>query len=253
MAKILSLLCRLLLIVGTVFAPCAMLSAADGKKPDLSEVAKQIMERTNIFRREKNLRPLASEERLSVTARDFAKFIADTGKYGHQTDGSQPYERAERHGFEYCIVLENLAYKYNSEGVTQEDLIRFFVESWKKSPSHRKNMLDPDVTQTGVAVMNRGKAYYCAVQMFGRPKSAMIEFEIANKASIPLEYSIGEEEYTLFPQRIRAQEICRDPTIKVKLPGEKDPQILKPGNGDRFEYRKVGKGRYSLIRAEKAK
>jgi uncharacterized protein YkwD len=238
-------------MVFDVFIASAIQSAADEKKPDLNEVASRIIERTNSFRKEKNLQPLASEEKLSATAREFAKFIADTGKYGHEADGLQPYERAARHGYEYCIVLENLAYKYDSEGVTQEGLISFFVESWKDSLNHRKNMLDPDVTQIGVAIMSRGKGYYCAVQMLGRPKSAMIRFEIANKTDIPLEYTVDDKEYTLMPQRIHDQETCRGPAITLRLPGDKDLQKVRPANGDRFEYRRIRKGVYGLILVEK--
>jgi uncharacterized protein YkwD len=251
MTRIVFQLCAQLLIGCAVSVAPAIPSGVEGKKPDLNEVAKAIVEGTNVFRKEKNLQLLASDESLSATARDFAKFIADTGKYGHQADGLQPYQRAERHGYEYCVVLENLAYKYNSEGVTREELISFFVESWKDSPNHRKNMLDPDVTQTGVGIMNRGKGYYCAVQMFGRPKSAMIKFEIANKTDIPLEYTLDDKKYTLMPQRIHDQETCRDPAITLQPPGEKDLQKVRPANGDRFEYRRIRKGVYGLIRVEK--
>lgn len=36
--------------------------------------------------------------------------MAKTGKYGHAADGRKPAERAAAHGYEYCIVRENIAY-----------------------------------------------------------------------------------------------------------------------------------------------
>ncbi len=228
---------------------CAV-SAMRPDDPDADDVADQIVARTNTFRKEHKLSSLSVDEQLAATARDFAKFMATSGKYGHQADGRQPFERAERHGYEYCVVLENIAFKYESAGTGQEDLIRFFVESWKNSPRHRKNMLDPDITQTGVAVMSRGKGRYYAVQMFGRPKSDMITFEIANRADIPLEYKVGDESLTLLPQRIREQDLCQDVSLVVKLKGVKAPKAITPANGDRFEYRKGSKGVYTFTRAQ---
>ncbi len=244
--KNLCLKCLILLVVCSTSAVCAMLP----KDPDPDEVAGQIVARTNSFRKEHKLSPLSADEQLTAAARDFAKFMASSGKYGHQADGRQPFERAERHGYEYCVVLENIAFKYESAGIGQEELIRFFVESWKNSPRHRKNMLDPDITHTGVAVADRGKGYYYAVQMFGRPKSAMVTFEIANRADIPLEYKVGEESLTLLPQRIREQDLCQDVSVVVKLKGVKAPKTITPANGDRFEYRKGSKGVYSFTRAK---
>ena len=40
----------------------------------------------------------------------------------------------------------------NSSGFTPKELADGFLEGWKQSPGHRKNMLDPDVTQIGVGV-----------------------------------------------------------------------------------------------------
>jgi uncharacterized protein YkwD len=223
--------------------------AADREQnPDLDELARQIVDRTNAFRKKNRLPPLSSDEQLTATASDFAKFMAETGKYGHTSDGKQPYERANLHGYEHCIVLENIAFKYNSEGIAQEELLTFFVESWKESPSHRKNMLDRDLTQTGVAVRLRGKKYYYAVQVFGRPKAAMIKFEIANQADIPLEYTLGDQSFTLKPKRAHEQEICRKIAIVATISGLRNPKSYIPESGDHFEYRKNNRGLYSFVR-----
>jgi uncharacterized protein YkwD len=223
---------------------------SDKKNPDLDIVAGNIVERTNDFRNKFKLPALSEEKTLSESAADFAKFMAATGKYGHESDGKQPYERANLHGYDHCVVLENIALKFGSEGVAQEELISFFVEGWEKSPEHRKNMLDPDVTQTGVAVKHNGRGYYYAVQMFGQPQSAMMRFEIYNRADIPLEFDLGGQKYTLDPNGIHELEICHPSAVVVIPRGSKNSQTFNPANGDRFEYRKNPQGTYSFIRAE---
>ena len=89
---------------------------------------------------------------LTDAARDFAAYMARTSRYGHTADGSRPADRAASHGYEYCVIAENIAYAFNSDGYTTEELGKTFVEGWKHSPGHRRNMLDPDVAETGVAV-----------------------------------------------------------------------------------------------------
>jgi uncharacterized protein YkwD len=109
---------------------------------------------------------------LARTVRDFVDFMARTDRYGHEADGKQPADRARGHGYDYCLVSENIAYQYNSAGFRTAALARDFVEGWKHSPQHRKNMLEPAATQTAVAVARSEKSgRYYAVQMFGRPKS----------------------------------------------------------------------------------
>ena len=90
------------------------------------------------------------------TAQAFADYMARTDRYGHTADGNQPSDRAKARGYDYCIVLENIAYAFNSEGFTGEKLAGQFVTGWQNSPGHRRNMLDPDVTETGVAVLKLG-------------------------------------------------------------------------------------------------
>ena len=98
------------------------LAQAEPKAPDLSKVTTQIVERTNDFRKSEKRAPVKANPELTRAAEYFAKFMAETGKYGHEADGSKPADRAKKHGYEYSIVLENIAYMYNSEGFTTDAL-----------------------------------------------------------------------------------------------------------------------------------
>jgi uncharacterized protein YkwD len=191
----------------------------DEKKPDLEAVARDIVDKTNAFREHEGRPRVAVNARLSETARDFADYMARTGRYGHTADGNQPADRAARHRYDYCVIAENIAYAFNSDGFTTEELGKNFVEGWENSPGHRRNMLDPDVTDTGVAVARSEKTgYYFAVQMFGRPKSLALRFKLVNESTAPVTYRIADQTFSLPPRYIRTHERCRPAEVTFELP-----------------------------------
>ena len=205
-------------------------SQAADKTPDLAEAVKQIVGQTNEFREEEKRSPVEADSKLTETAQYFADFMARTDKYGHTADGNQPSQRARKHGYEYCLISENIAYQYSSAGFSTEDLARRFVDGWKNSPGHRKNMLEAGVTETGVAVARSEKSgNYYAVQMFARPKSKAIEFTITNESSTEVEYQIGEKKFPLPARLTRTHQMCRDAEIKFDWP-KGDSSTVKAGN-----------------------
>ena len=141
--------------------------------------------------------------------------------------------------YEYCLISENIAYDETSAGITSEALAENFVDGWKQSPEHRKNMLDPDVLDTGVAVArNETTGKYYAVEMFGRPISKSIQFEIANDSDATVEYQIAERKYSLPPHYTRKHQECRSSGLAFLLPsGEKAKDkttTVKANHGDQF-------------------
>lgn len=110
-------------------------------------------------------------------------------------------------------------------------------------------MLDPDVTETGAAVARSDKSgYYYAVQMFGRPKSAAVEFKIDNRAGGTVEYAIGEQAFTLPPRYVRTHTRCRPAELTFRWPGEKaTPTTVKPAAGDRLVVTRDG-GEYRVAK-----
>jgi uncharacterized protein YkwD len=209
----------------------APLAAAD--TPDVPKAVRLVLDRTNEFRKGEKREAVKVNPELTKAAEYFAKFMAETDKYGHEADDSKPADRAKKHGYDYCIVLENIAWMSNPAGFTTESLGGGLVTGWKESPGHRKNMLDPDVTETGVAIAHSEKSgKYYGVQMFGRPKSLAVEFKIANRSDVKLEYTIGEDKYTLDPRTIQTHTLCRAGEAKFQTPTGLDP--IKFGAGDRF-------------------
>ena len=155
---------------------CALPWPADAQRhPDLSRVEAIVLEGTNEFRRTEHLDSVQPNSRLDEAAREFAAFMARTGKFDHDADGRQPHERALAHGYRYCFIAENLSYQYNTADFRTDVLAQRLVDGWKNSPSHRRNMLRDGVTETAVAVARvegKGMTRYYAVQLFARPRPA---------------------------------------------------------------------------------
>jgi uncharacterized protein YkwD len=215
--------------------------AASRRSPDLSEVVDRIIRRTNEFRKEERRPEVKVDAKLTSTARYFADYMASTDEYGHSADGIRAGDRAKRHGYEYCVIAENIAYEYSSAGFSTADLAKKFFAGWKDSPEHRKNMLDPDVTGTGVAIARSEKSgYYYAVQMFGRPEADRIKFKITNQSGVPVRYQVEGRSYLLAPSNTRSHEICRHSDLTLLPPNDKTEnqnagiQKVSPKNGDQY-------------------
>lgn len=216
-------------------------------QPDTPQVERRVIESTNDFRRDERLQPVARSDRLEAAARSFAQYMAQTGKYGHDADGSSPSARARRHGYDYCLVSENISYQYSSGGFTTADLARQFYEGWKNSPGHRKNMLDADATDTAVAVARSERnGYYYAVQMFGKPRSQAIHFQVRNASDAPVRYRVGDDSFTVAPSGVRTHMQCREEALVLEgARGEGAKATAR--NGERFVV--VGdRGRVALRR-----
>jgi uncharacterized protein YkwD len=230
----------------------ASAKGSDGS-PNLVEVAEQIVQATNAFRRQEGRSPVTVQAELTKAADYFARYMARTEQYSHDADGSQPWERAAKFGYAYCMVLENIAYQYSSRGFTSQALAEAFVQGWKESPGHRRNMLDPDVSETGVAIAQSDKTgRYYAVHMFGRPKTQEITFQITNRADTAISYTVDDKSFSLQPSSTLKHQHCKPPEIKFPWNRQGTPaasgeeEVLRPADGDHFLIRKNEAGQYKV-------
>jgi uncharacterized protein YkwD len=237
---------------GLLFALLLPVNAEGQAKPDLSRVEALVIEGTNDFRRQEHRPQVERDDKLEKAARDFAMLLARTGEFGHEAGGSTPSERARRHGYDFCIISENIANQYSSAGFQTPDLARKLVEGWKNSPGHRKNMLAPDVMDTAVAVAHstaKGLQRYYAVQMFGRPRSASVEFQVSNATPVPVRYRVADRAFVLQPRAIRTHTECTPQALAFELPEDanpREPQFTTRG-GDKFVVARE-KGQFSVKR-----
>jgi uncharacterized protein YkwD len=149
----------------------ALADAAEPAKPDLARVAHLIVAHANDYRRGEGRGEVTQNTKLNDAARQLAEFMARTGKFAHDADGKRPWDRALQHGYQYCLISENIAYQYSSKGFSTAELAEKLFAGWKSSPGHRKNMLEQLVEETGIAVVRGDSGRFYAVQMFGRPRS----------------------------------------------------------------------------------
>lgn len=216
---------------------------------DLRLAGDLIVSRTNGFRDEQAVGKVNVNPRLRAAAQSFARFMARTARYGHTADGQTPAERAQKHGYDFCLVSENIAYRYSSAGFTTEALARGFVTGWKDSPEHRRNMLDPDVTETGVAIERSANGTYYAVQMFGRPEALQVAFKVSNRAGVPVSYTLEGQTFPLPPRVTRTHTVCRPPRIDFVWAKDEDPQggsAFSPGNGSHYVITRDTRGRFAV-------
>jgi uncharacterized protein YkwD len=222
---------------------------AQAKGPDLARVEQRIVELTNQFRREQGRGRLRANPRLAAAAREFAHYLARTGKFSHTADGKQPWDRTAAKGYEDCIVAENIAWESNPAGFTSRSLAEALVKGWKQSPHHRKNMLDPDVDEIGVGVAySEETGRYYAVQDFGRAKSEEITFRIANETAAPVTYAVDGKDYTLQPRYTVTHQRCRPPELTVRPPqGEGKAQVFHPHSGSHYDIRTDSSGKLTAV------
>lgn len=220
-------------------APDSITRLAQGeKKPTLTAAVESIIGLTNQFRREPGRRQVKVNPQLTTTAQQFADFMARTDKFGHTADGSRPADRAKAHGYDYCVIAENIAYQYNSAGFSTEALAKGFVEGWENSPEHQKNMLDSAVTETGVAIArSRQTGTYYAVQLFGRPRADLITFQVANQSQAQIQYRTDGKSWSLPPRYTRTHGQCRPDELIIQWPDGRKSTPIRPDNSARYVIR----------------
>lgn len=107
----------------------------------------QALAMVNSYREKNGLKPLVMDPRLKQAALAHAKDLARKDRISHfGSDGSDPWERVSRTGFEPKVAAENVG----TGQLTFGEVLR----EWQLSPAHEKNLLLPDATHMGVAVVN---------------------------------------------------------------------------------------------------
>ncbi len=106
----------------------------------------QALSLVNAYRAEQGLPALELHPQLEQAALAHARDLADHDRISHfGSDGSDPWERVQRTGFDPQVAAENVG----TGQVTFGELFR----EWKLSPDHNSNLLLPDATHMGVAVV----------------------------------------------------------------------------------------------------
>ncbi|MEM7727903.1 MAG: CAP domain-containing protein [Pseudomonadota bacterium] len=107
----------------------------------------------NAYRARHGLRPVTVEPKLIEASRIHADDLAKAGIISHNgTDGSTHGDRAHRVGYNFLIAGENVA--------TGQKSWEQVFEAWKDSPGHNENLLRPDVSEFGIALVYEPRTTY---------------------------------------------------------------------------------------------
>ena len=161
--------------------------------PDLPKVEAAIIEITNTTRAEAKLGRVTVSPQLTAAARAYADVLARSKIFTHEADGTTMSARIDKTGYKSCTAAENLAMHQSSRGFATRELAVSAMEGWLNSPGHRKNIMTPEVTETGVAVVRAPVTdpKFLIVQLFGRPQSLSVEFQVSNGTSVPVTMGFG--------------------------------------------------------------
>lgn len=137
------------------------------------------------------LQSIAEERARDMLEKDYFDHISPTGE--------RASDLAQRKGYRYRIIAENLA---SGDFLTNQKL----VDGWMQSPGHRKNILSPEIKDIGVSVMKgllHGNETWVAVQIFGL-KSPAVSEKLCRLPSVRLmnEIEVKKAELTGLNERL---------------------------------------------------
>jgi len=128
----------------------------------VASLERQAFDLINKKRTDAGLDPLVWSDDLAKLARLHSDDMAEQKYFSHKgSDGSMVDDRADRLGITgWSAIGENIAFERGFENAAE-----FTVESWMKSPPHKKNLLDQRWKETGmgVAILPDGTYYFTQV------------------------------------------------------------------------------------------
>lgn len=127
----------------------------------------EVLQRTNQVRQERGLRPLQWDALAYKAALGHARDMQERNFFAHQNpDGLGAAERLRAAGVLEVMVGENLA---SFEGYPDPEIPQRALVGWMNSPGHRANLLKPEFTHLGVALVRQGRRVMVVQNFIGRP------------------------------------------------------------------------------------
>ncbi len=122
-----------------------------------------IIKYVNLARSAQGIDEVVPNDKLMQIAKDKLNDMLANKYFAHTSPtGVNPWHWFQEEGYDYHFAGENLAINFQTAENEQE--------AWMKSPTHRKNILDPNYQEIGVAVgtqVTDGQTSIIAVQEFG--------------------------------------------------------------------------------------
>jgi uncharacterized protein YkwD len=143
----------------------SQLSSLNRKNHTIETDERRVFDLVNREREKNNLSRLEWNPTLAVLARNYSKQMADERFFGHHDrSGASVEVRAERMKIKgWDKIGENL---FKVSGTT--NFTASAVQRWMQSPSHRRNILDPEWTISGIGVAASANGEIYVTQVFIR-------------------------------------------------------------------------------------
>jgi uncharacterized protein YkwD len=135
---------------------------------ELTAARRAIVQRANAVRAEMKLAALHEVPELTAAAQDYASELAKRQRLDHNSPlpGRQTMtQRIEAAGGRWQRAAENLA----STSDSMVDVPQVVIELWLTSAGHRRNLLDPSYTTTGVGIARDTRGLWYVVQLYVLP------------------------------------------------------------------------------------
>jgi uncharacterized protein YkwD len=182
----------------------------------------RIVRLVNEFRASQKAGPLKAEAKLKAAAQKHAEALARVDKPGdsgdpHVLNGKNPVDRTRAEGYADEHVGENVGLS-----IGQADPVAWVVKGWQGSPGHRKNMLKPEWTETGVGLAKSRAGKWWFVQVFAIPSTAAAKPVV----TVPSTPAAKPAAYVLLASQVRnAAQVA----VKVQVRGSQKVYQVPPG------------------------
>jgi uncharacterized protein YkwD len=136
--------------------------ADDGRASPFAELEASLLSEVNAVRARHHLIPLRRNTELDAVARSHSDDMARRGYLSHHSpEGTNPVDRIFGGGVAgFTLAAENLG-KTN-----RGDPNREIVQSWLRSPDHRRNLLSPPFNTTGIGIARSGDGSLVYTQIY---------------------------------------------------------------------------------------
>lgn len=142
---------RVLLLISAFYLAIVAQKAVACETPkDFLRLRLGLVAEINHIRKEKGLIPLSAAGALNDAAQDHACDMQRNRFFDHQApSGPNLGERVKKRGYQFRLVVENIA-------LTPRSQVGAVTKIWMSSAPHRKNILNPDLTEIGFGIATQG-------------------------------------------------------------------------------------------------
>jgi uncharacterized protein YkwD len=182
-------------------------------------IASKMIELTNSSRLAAGVPPLNVNATLTKSAILKGQDMLKRGYFSHDTpDGRKPWQWISKTEYDYIYAGENLAMDFTSAEAIQAAFL--------KSPSHRKNILNPKYKDIGVAVVSglmNGRQTDLLVVFFGTQREMVAATKQAS-AALPAEASTQPEAAQVQPESVSKVSVASQDLDEVPSPSDEKVQ-----------------------------